>query len=156
MLIKEIMNTGVVECTEDTSLKDTYELIQQSSTGFVVIIDSTQHRVPIGIVNEHSICENVVRRSRHTKDLDAGNVMNTNIKRVSENSEILDCKVAVGIQAILVVNEKRQFLGTVEPAELDRSIAAVRKPVERPSVFAGMLSGHAPAAAEIPAFGWLK
>ena len=135
MLIKEIMNTGVIECTEDTSLKDTYELIQQSPTGFVVIIDSLQHRVPIGIVNEHSICENVVRRSRNTKDLDAGNVMNTNIKRMCENAEIMECGVTVGTLVILVVNEKRQFLGTVQPAELESSIAGLRKLVERPSVF---------------------
>jgi len=156
MLIKEIMNTGVIECTEDTSLKDTYELIQRSPAGFVVVIDSIQHRVPIGIVNEHSICESVVRRSRHTKDLDAGNVMSTNIKRVSENTQISDCSFTVSSQAILVVNEKRQFLGTVDPAELDRSMATMPKPVERPGVFASMLGGHVPAAVEIPAFGWLK
>jgi len=82
--------------------------------------------------------------------------MNTNIKRLCENAEIMECGVTVGTQVILVVNEKRQFLGTVQPAELESSIAGLRKLVERPSVFSGLLSGHVPAAVEIPAFEWLK
>ena len=55
MLIREIMDVDVTECTEDTPIGDVYELIQQSHKNYVVVIDSSQHRVPIGIVNEHSI-----------------------------------------------------------------------------------------------------
>jgi len=155
MLIKEIIETGIAECTEDTSLKDTYELIQQSSGGFVVVIDSIQHRVPIGIVNEHSICENVVRKSRDTRNLDAGNVMDTNIKRVSENADILECDIIAEDHTVLVVNSKRQFLGTLEPVELERLIAVEQRGARKQSVFSG-ISARIPAAVEIPAFGWLK
>ena len=37
MLIKEIMDTNVDECTEDTPLNEVYELIQQSSKNYSLI-----------------------------------------------------------------------------------------------------------------------
>src|SRR5215813_15290538 len=91
MLIKEIVDIGVAECTEDTSLRDVYDLIQTSSKGYVVVIDSVKHRVPIGIVDEHSICENLIKRSKAARGLDAGSVLNTNIKLISEDADVVEC-----------------------------------------------------------------
>ena len=158
MLISEIMNNDVVVCTEDTPLKDVYELIKSSSDGFVVVIDSVQHRVPIGVVNEHSICESVVGRQRPTKTLDAGAVLNTNIKRLCRNIEITECEGVIdrNADAILVVDERRQFLGAVDPDELARSVRAATRHYHTPTIFAGVTGQQIPAAVEIPAFGWLK
>ena len=154
MLIKEITDIGVAECTEDTSLTDVYDLIQASSKGYVVVIDSLKHRVPIGIIDEHSICENLVKRSKSARGLAAGNVMNANIRRVSENTEVGECSgLSQTNDALLVVNAGRQFIGTVDPDRFERAIA--RASLERPS-FATIISRAVPAAVEIPAFGWLK
>lgn len=155
MLIKEIMDTGIAECTEDASLTDVYDLIQVSPKGYVVVIDSLKHRVPIGIIDEHSICENLIKRSRAAKDLEAGSVLNTNIKRVSENAEVGECNGLFDVKtaAMLVVNERRQLLGTVDRQRLECSIVQVNS--QKPS-FTTIISRAVPAVVEIPAFGWLK
>ena len=155
MLIKEIMDIGVAECTEDTSLTDVYDLIQISSKGYVVVIDSLKHRVPIGIIDEHSICSNLIRGQRAAKDLEAGSVLNTNIKRVSENTEVGECGLLFDTNesTILVVDARRKFLGTVDIERLEGAVNNVNS--QRPS-FATIISRAVPAAVEIPAFGWLK
>jgi CBS-domain-containing membrane protein len=158
MLISEIMNRDVTVCTEDTPLKDVFELVQSSRDGFVVILDSIKHRVPIGIVNEHSICKSLVGRERPTRMLDAGAVMSPNIKRLRQNAEISECESVLDHQAdaILVVDERRQFLGAVDHEELAETARAAARHRRMPTIFAGVNGQRTPAAVEIPAFGWLK
>lgn len=158
MLIKEIMDTNVTECTEDTVLSDVYDLIQSCSKGYVVVIDSSQHRVPIGIVNEHSICENLIRRSRNTKGLYAGSVMTSRIKRVVENDEVESCRdlIANESDTILVINDRRQFRGVLEPEAIRGCINRQAAARTKNSFISGVIGHAIPARAEIPAFGWLK
>jgi len=158
MLIKEIMDTDVLDCTEDTLLADVYDLIQQCQKGYVVVIDSSQHRVPLGVVNEHTICENLIKRPRNKKGLSAGSVMSTKIRRVLENEHIDDCRevIASDADAIVVVNELRKFQGVVQPAEIERSLKEPIAVAQQASIFSTMLGQSIPAAVEIPAFGWLK
>jgi predicted transcriptional regulator len=157
MLIKEIIDTEVTECTEDTPLADVYQLIQECRKHFVVVIDSSQHRVPIGIVNEHSICENLIRHSRNTKGLYAGSVMSPRIKRVCENEEVENCRdlVATDSDAIVVVNERRQFKGVLEPESIREGLEQ-EAAMAHGSFFSGVLDHAIPGKVEIPAFGWLK
>jgi predicted transcriptional regulator len=158
MLIKEIMNTSVSECTEDTPLADVYELIQSTANGYAVVIDSTQHRVPIGIVNEHSICENIVKNAPRTKSLDAGSVMSTHIQRVNENTDISDCKDLLTkiSAAVIVVNERRRFCGVVDSLELEQNVRREARVQASRQVSSGFFGKAVPASVEIPAFGWLK
>jgi predicted transcriptional regulator len=158
MLIKELMHSGIAECTEDTSLTDVYDLIQNSPEGFVVVLDSVQHRVPIGIVNEHSICDNIIRRNKNARSLDAGGVINTKVKRISEDTPVAECGEVLRkkLDAILVVDNHKRFRGVVEKDQLERSMPEVRAPAATPSIFSGMLAQQLPASVEIPAFGWLK
>jgi len=158
MLIKELMHCDIAECTEDTSLEDVYDLIQSSPTGFVVVLDSVKHRVPIGIVNEHSICENLIHRSKKARSLDAGGAINTNVKRIGEDTPVIACDdlLRKKLDAILVVDDHKRFRGIVDKEQLEGSMREVRAMPARPSVFSGMLTQQIPAAVEIPAFGWLK
>lgn len=158
MLIREIMDTEVTECTEDTPLAEVYELIQSCPKNFVVVIDSSQHRVPIGIVNEHSICENLVKNSRRTKGLYAGSVMSSRIRRVCEDEQVENCRdlIATDADAITVVNERRQFRGVLEPVTIRESINRQAAAQSTSSFISGILGQAIPATAEIPAFGWLK
>ena len=66
---------GSIECTEDTPIQKVYELIQASSDGVVVVIDSRTHRKPIGIINEHTICEQLIARGRRLQGATAGSLM---------------------------------------------------------------------------------
>lgn len=158
MLIKEIMDTDVTECTEDTLLAEVYELIQQGDKNYVVVIDSSQHRVPIGIVNEHTICENLVRQSRNSKHLYAGSVMSSKIKRICEDEEVENCRdlIATDADAIVVISDRRQFKGTLEPVAIRESLDRQAAALARGTFFSGVLGHSIPGRVEIPAFGWLK
>jgi predicted transcriptional regulator len=158
MLISEIMTDGGCVCTEDTSLVEVYALIKNSVDGRVIVIDSLQHRVPIGIVNEHTICESIVGRQRSVRSLDAGAVMSANIKRVCVNADVAECEHLLNdnVDAILAVDERRQFQGTIDTDRLAGSIKTGTRHYHTPSIFTGVLQPQMPAAVEIPAFGWLK
>ena len=158
MLIKEIMDTDVTECTEDALLSEVYDLIQQCSKNYVVVIDSSQHRVPIGVVNEHSICENLIKRSRNTKGLYAGSVMTSRIKRVLENEQVENCRdlITADADTIVVVNDRRQFKGVLEPVTIRECLNRQEAALSRSSFISGVIGHAIPAKVEIPAFGWLK
>jgi predicted transcriptional regulator len=158
MLIKEIMDTAVTECTEDTLLADVYDLIQNGEKDYVVEIDSSQHRVPIGIVNEHSICENLIRQSRNSKRLYAGSVMSSKIERICEEVEVENCRelIVTDADAIVVVSDRRQFRGVLAPVAIRECFDRQDAAMARRSFFSGVLDHAIPARVEIPAFGWLK
>ena len=92
MLIKEIMNTSVSECAEDTTLAEVYELIQSCPDRYVIVTDSPQHHRPLGIVNEHSICEALVKNRRRDRDLYPGSLMSTRIQKIDGDTDVNDCK----------------------------------------------------------------
>jgi len=158
MLIKEIMNTDVCECTEDTPLIEVYELVQSTPNGYAVVVDSPQHRVPIGIVNEHSICESIVKNAQKSRTMDAGSVMSSHIQRIHENTEIEDCKDVLSkpADAIVVVNDRRQFRGVVDSLELQSAVRREARTRTARSTFSEILGHTIPGSVEIPAFGWLK
>jgi CBS-domain-containing membrane protein len=158
MLIKDIMSTCIRECTEDTPLKEVYKLIQDCEHGFVVVVDSATHRVPIGIVNEHSICEQVIARGRNAKALFAGSVMSTHVKRVNENTAIMHCREVIEKDpvAILIVDDERHLRGIVEPARLAPLVGEDKQPAASAPVFPSFVQRKTPGRVEIPAFGWAK
>jgi CBS-domain-containing membrane protein len=158
MLIKEIMNTTVSECTEDTPLAEVYELTQSGTNRYAVVTDGPLHRRPLGIVNEHSICEALVKNRLRDRDLSAGSLMSTRIQKVDGDTDINECKwlLTSAAEAIVVVGPKRQFLGVLEPIDLRHAIKADHSQTRSTSVLAGMLGQAIPASVELPAFGWLK
>lgn len=153
MLVKDVVSKCVAECTEDTPLAEVYELIQKCEHGFVVVLDSTTHRVPLGIVNEHSICEQLIARGRKPKELRAGSVMLSRVRRVSGSTPVERCAELFtnsGSVPILAVDDQRQFCGLVDPQRLE---SAVRN-ASAPPRFS--LASAIPGRPEIPVFGWLQ
>jgi hypothetical protein len=144
MLIREIMSLYHAECTEDTPLSEVYELITRDSIGFVVIVDSTSHRVPIGMVNLRSICDQLILRGRNPKDLLAGSVIDTRIRRVPDSIAIENCSYAIGgaDEPVVVVNDKRELCGVLDRAKLRSALARSSSTLV------------SPASSEIPSFGW--
>lgn len=144
MLVSEIMNKHVAECTEDLGLEEVYELLRQSDTGFVVVIDSHTHRVPIGVVTEHSICEQIILRGRNPRNLFAGAVMDPRIKSVREGELVESIDVIEGnsVAAVVVTDGNRQVSGTLSCDDL-RAARAVK-------------TQRSFAVREIPAFGWVQ
>jgi predicted transcriptional regulator len=145
MLIREIMDQGIAECTEDVSLSEVYDLIHRGPADYVVVLDSLKHRVPIGIVSEHSICESIIRRSADARKLRAGGVMSANVKLISEDADVLSCleTVQCGADALLVIDARRKFMGVVDP----RRVLAVT--AKRPALLFPVAAGHSVNAANV-------
>ena len=158
MTIGELMNTCVVECTEDTSIEEAYELLRRCSHRMVVVVDSRTHRRPIGVVTDRSISEQVIGRGRNPKSLAAGSAMDARIMRVRENEPVGNIAVAnpAEMAAVIVVNDKRQVVGIVpreRMAELGPSIATTNSSSR---IFVNTAPRRSPAISEIPAFGWIQ
>ena len=159
MIIRDIMTACPGECTEDAPLSEVYELIQRCDHGYVVVLDSSTHRVPIGVVSEHSICEQIVSRGRNPKVLRAGNVMDSRIRRVFDTSSIDQFSGTPESETdkpMLVTNEKGRFVGIVDNKRLQAACIQQRNHAAADTVFSGLVPTKTPARVEIPAFGWMS
>ena len=156
MFVSEIMSRCVTECTEDMGLTEIYDLIRKCEHGLVVVIDSLAHRVPIGVVSERSICEQIIARGRNPRNLIAGSVLDSRIKTVSETDlvEALDTDNLNDVAAIIVTNDKRQVSGLMPRTSFAslRSAAAAA----RPALANKASSPRRTPVREIPVFGWIQ
>ena len=152
MLVSEIMS-NCSECTEDTPVERVYELIQKSDQGFVVVIDSESHRVPLGVVSEHSICAQIVGKGRKLRGLTAGNVIDSRIKKVPESTQAAVCREHLNgsAKAVLVVDQKGGLRGLLPPAALSSIPSA-----EAQQATQDLNLKKSSAIIEIPAFGWVQ
>ena len=158
MSIKNIMSKCVAECTEDASLDEVYKLIRKCKHGLVVVIDSESHRVPIGVVSERSICEQVIVRGKNPRGLAAGNVMDSRIRTVRENEGAIDISAADAdaLAAIVVTNDRRQVCGIISKDKVKQIPGSVASTNSFGSVYVNTSVRYTPAAREIPAFGWIQ
>ena len=159
MFVSEIMSTCLAECTEDTKLEEVFELIQKCDHGMAVVVDSVAHRVPIGVVTERSICEQIIKRGRNPRTLVAGSVMDSRIKKVL-NSDLVE-NIAEShhddISAIVAVDENRKVCGLVSKEKIRNAAQAVRKSYQHaPATTVPNVQARPHRISEIPAFGWMS
>jgi predicted transcriptional regulator len=158
MSISEVMSTCVTECTEDTPLDQVYERVQKCEHGIVVVVDSKAHRVPIAIVSERSICEQLIVRGRNPRKLTAGDVMDSRIITVRETDDIdrIAQEKRDPLSAIIVTNERREACGIVPKNRIPVVQTAVAATHSPGLIFVNTNVRRSPAAREIPAFGWIQ
>ena len=158
MSISKIMSKCVAECTEDASLEEVYQLIRKCKHGLVVVVDSEAHRVPIGVVSERSICDQVIVRGKNPRGLTAGSVMDSRIRTVQESEAALAIAhdEAQSLAALVVTDERRQVCGIIPKDKIGQipgTVAATNSPG---AIYVNMSVRHSPATSEIPAFGWIQ
>lgn len=158
MLVSEIMSRCVAECTEDAALEKVYELLRKCEHGLVVVIDSEAHRVPIGVVSERSICDQIISRGRNPRTLTAGAVMDSRIRTVRETdgADKLTLKENEHVTAVVVVNDRRQACGIVTGEKLKTVPTPAAGTRSTSLVFVNTSPRLSPAVSEIPAFGWIQ
>ena len=158
MSISDIMSRCVAECTEDTGIEKVYELIRKCEHGIVVVIDSEAHRVPIGVVTERSICEQLIVRGKSLRGLTAGSVLDSRIMLVREAAGIdnIASDKLDSLTAIIVTNDARRVTGIV-PASSLRGVVTTLDATRSPgAIYVSTNVRRSPAAREIPAFGWIQ
>lgn len=102
-------------------LKRVYEMMQQSSGGFAVVVENLAHQKPLGIITEHDICLQVIGKNRDPKGMAAANVMNTKFIKANHDSSVAECARLAeehGAEKILVVDENGILCGTVDKIDL--------------------------------------
>lgn len=117
MIVREITTLCVAECTEELSLDRLYDLLEKTPQRFVVVVDSKAHRIPIGLITEHTILEQLIRRRRDPRSLMAGNIMDSRIATVRDDAPAEKCllmpELLLGVP-IFVVDEDRMLCGVLE------------------------------------------
>lgn len=160
MFVSEIMSTCVAECTEDTRLEDVFGLIHKCDCGMVVVVDSLAHGVPIGVVTERSICEQLISRGINPRSLSAVSVMDSRIKKIlsTESVESIAGTDHSNVAAIVAVDEDRRICGLVSKEKLKRTAVTVVKKTYEPvqAASADVLQTRPQRISEIPAFGWMS
>ena len=158
MTVSKIMSKCVTECTEDTALPEVYQLIQKCRHGLVVVVDSESHRVPIGVVSERSICEQLITRGKNPRGLTAGSVIDSRIRTIRETDDLssISPEERRSLAAVVVTNERRQVCGIVPKSQLDEIPAAVAATHSPGAIYVNTNPRFAPAVREIPAFGWIQ
>ena len=134
MLVRELMSTCIAECTEDTPLERVYEAMQNCGHHVVVVLESKYHRIPIGLVTEHTILEQLVGRRRNPHGLQAANVMTSKIAKVTGGTSVALCPAASELDQgtpIVVVDENRNVCGLLSKEVL--RLAQVDHIGKRPS-----------------------
>jgi predicted transcriptional regulator len=156
MFASEIMSRCVTECTEDTKVEEVFDLIRKCDHGLVVVVDSKSHRVPIGIVNERSMCEQIIAKGRNPRNLTAGSVMDSRVMKVGVGDIVEGGDGLTDISAIIVVDENRHACGLVGKDKI-RELARLKavRPESTPVV---TVTNAVPVnkVREIPAFGWIQ
>lgn len=106
MFVRDLIDRSPAVCTEDFSVEQLYKLMQEKKQDHVVVIDSKAHKIPIGVVTEHEICDQVVGRGRSPRGMTAANVMNTDFIKADLSSSLADCRreMADGRRVIVVDN----------------------------------------------------
>jgi signal-transduction protein with cAMP-binding, CBS, and nucleotidyltransferase domain len=126
-------------------LEEVFELIKKCEHGLVVVLDSYAHRVPIGIVNERSICEQIITHGRNPRNLFAGVVIDSHIKTVREDDlvESISLDETKSVAAIVVTDANRRVCGILAMNDLRAVRAVTRIP-------------GATEVSKIPASGWVQ
>ncbi len=133
MLVLEIMEDLSTVCTEDTPLEKVYALMRDSGQDTLAVVENRAHRIPIGLITEHIICEHLLGRGRNPRGLTAANVMSTDFHKLERAAEanIAGEQFASDLP-ILVVDENGELCGILSQMRL-RMMAAMRPVPRAPS-----------------------
>ena len=115
MLVGEMTIKFPPVCTEHTSLEKVYGLLANAPDRLVVIIDGEAHRVPIGVVTERSICEQIIGRRRDPRGLSAANVIDCDIVKIDIEADIEKLSGSIaGRKPLIVIDSERRFIGLLD------------------------------------------
>ncbi|HMJ08116.1 MAG TPA: CBS domain-containing protein [Pyrinomonadaceae bacterium] len=113
MTANDLMTTNFVVCTEDLPLIRVFEQMDIAGVEHAVVVESLAHSMPIGLITEHDICEQVIGRARNPRGMTAANVMNTNVKRVNRDIGTDELARVEGTKIVCVIDENGKLCGTL-------------------------------------------
>ena len=98
-------------CTEEMPLYQVYEMLSQGADRLVVVVDSNAHRVPIGVITDRSICDQIILRRRDPRGLTAANVLDSNVIKMRRANLLASSGPVSEQRPVLVVDRDRRLVG---------------------------------------------
>lgn len=98
-------------CTEEVPLYQVYEMLSQDAVRMVIVVDSNVHRVPIGVVTDRSICDQLILRRRDPRGLTAANVLDSNVVKMRRAHLLASHGPVKEKKPVLVVDRDRRLVG---------------------------------------------
>ena len=126
MNVSDLSNPFVAVVQRATPLTDAARLMRERHVGSLVVVDETgQGRVPVGILTDRDIVVAVVAREVDARTLTAGDVMSTDLATVRPTDAAIDALELMrrrGVRRVPVVAENGTLAGIVA---VDDVLAAV-------------------------------
>jgi CBS domain-containing protein len=127
MNVSEICNRTVVVAKRDTALSEAALLMREHHVGSLVIVDETrQGRVPVGIVTDRDIVVAVVAEGVDPRKIAVGDVMRPELVTVKEDVSVFDALRLMrgrGIRRIPVLASDGTLAGIVTIDDLLEIVA---------------------------------
>ena len=139
MNVKEIMTADPACCTPDTSLQEVAKMMVDSDCGCIPVVDSTDTKMPVGMITDRDITCRVVAKGHNPLDMTAQDAMTTTVVSVTPDTSIEDCCNLMEesqIRRVTVVDENGACCGIIAQADIannagDRTTAEVVQEVSK-------------------------
>lgn len=132
MDVREIMTENPTCCTPETGLQEVARMMVDDDCGCIPIVDSSDSKMPIGMITDRDITCRVVAQGRNPFDLTAGDAMTSTVVSVTPDTSLEDCLDLMEesqVRRIAVVDDNGKICGIVAQADIARN-ADERKTAE--------------------------
>lgn len=132
MDVREIMTENPTCCTPETGLQEVARMMVDDDCGCIPIVDSSDSKMPIGMITDRDITCRVVAQGRNPFDLTAGDAMTSTAVSVTPDTSLEDCLDLMEesqVRRIAVVDDNGKICGIVAQADIARN-ADERKTAE--------------------------
>ena len=121
MTIGKMCNRVVVTIPRQASAEDAARLMRSNYVGSVVVVDSPDTRIPIGILTDRDVAVNIVAQGMMPAQTLVGSVMSSPVVTVSEDDGLLsalDKMSSHGVRRAPVVDRNGRLTGLVSVDDL--------------------------------------
>lgn len=121
MLVKDIMTENPVCCTAETNLQEVAKMMLDNDCGAIPVVESNNHRRPIGIVTDRDITVRTVAAGDNPLNMSAKSVMTKNVFTATPEMSVDECVNLMEeqqVRRIPVIDENGNCVGMVAQADI--------------------------------------
>lgn len=139
MQVKDMMTTNTVCCTPATPLPEAARLMVTHDCGAIPVVETEQHRKPIGMITDRDICCRAVAMNKNPLAMTVGDCMSEGCVSVTPETSVEECgdrMQEAQVRRVVVVDEEGRCCGIVAQADLadaaPQQVAETLSGVSRP------------------------
>jgi len=124
MEVREVMTESPTCGTPETGLQEVAQMMVDCDCGCIPIVDSSDTKMPVGMITDRDITCRVVAQGRNPLDLKARDAMTSTVVSVTHDTsleECLDLMEESQVRRIAVVDANGKICGIVAQADVARN-----------------------------------